>query len=176
MSSVGRVFDKTSEAADAAKDGVTEMTGAGTFLTVYPHGRLLSGKPVDGTFDLLNGVIGKHTVWDGRVFMRDGPISDPNYLFKPAQEFDLRPVVPTQIAGFGKSIQPSREGITSYNFDLVSRGSFVLEQLDIQFNAKANRWEWRYSIWEPQSFKTTPKPMLLIKRTDWAPMPYPRLL
>jgi len=173
--SSSQILEKAGQAADFAKDGILEMTGADSFLMIYPHGRLLNGQPVDGTFDLLNGVIGKHAIWDGRIFMRDGSLTDPNYLFKPTQEFDLKPVVPTQVAGFGKFIQPPKSGITAYNFSISSRGPLVLEELDIKFNSKANRWEYKYVIWEPLPFKKTPKPPRLIKQVDWTPMPYPRL-
>ena len=77
-------------------------------MVIYPHGELLNGKPLEGKFDLLNVAEGKHPIWDGRIFMKEGSLADPDNLYKSGQEFDLKPVVPNNLAGFGKSIQPSR--------------------------------------------------------------------
>lgn len=169
-------FGEAEKAADLAKDGVQELTGADSYMVIYPHGRLLGGQPVDGTFDLLNVVEGKHPIWDGRIFMKEGSISDPNNLYKAAQEFDLKPVIPTNLAGFGKSIQPPKIGISSYNFSVSSRGPLTDEGLDVQFNAKANRWEYKLEIWEPQPFTKTPLPSIRLKQVDWTPIPYPRIV
>jgi hypothetical protein len=171
-----KIFDKTQEAANLAKDGVLELTGADSYMVIYPHGELLGGMPLEGKFDLLNVAEGKHPIWDGRICMKEGSLADPDNLYKSAQEFDLKPVVPTNLAGFGKSIQPSKTEVTSYNFGVSSRGPLTEEELDVQFDTKTNRWEYRLEIWEPQPFKTTPKPSVLLKKIDWTPIPYPRIM
>jgi hypothetical protein len=162
---VDNVLTKTQETADLAKDGVLELTGADSYMVIYPHGELLNGKPLEGKFDLLNVAQGKHPIWDGRIFMKEGSLSDPDNLYKVTQEFDLKPIMPTSLAGFGKSIQPPKTGVTSYNFSVASRGPLTEEELNIQFNPKANRWEYKYEILEPQPFKI-----------DWTPIPYPRIV
>ena len=170
------VAKSSEEAASAAKDGVLELTGADSFMMIYPHGELLNGKPVEGKFDLLNVANGKHPVWDGRIFMKEGSLSDPENLYRPYQEYDLKPVMPVNLAGFGRSIQPPKTGVTSYNFGVSSRRPLTEEELDVRFNAKGNRWEYKYAIWEPQPFTTTPKPWVLLKKMDWSPIPYPRII
>lgn len=177
MSSVGKVFDKTKDAADTAKESVLSMTGADSYLVIFPEGAAPStNKATDGRFILLPTVIGRHVVWDAEVSMGDGLV-DKEFYSRPMEFFKLTPITASHLAGFGKFIQPSKTGIASYGFQISTRGPSEIEDLQVQFDSIKQLWMFRYWLFLQKSSeakKGPPKPAL-IKHLDWTPISYPML-
>jgi hypothetical protein len=171
MSGVGHVFDKTSEAADAAQDGIKAMTGSDSYLWIFPHG--LMSKDDDGKFILFPAVLGKHIVWDAEIEMGDGPV-DASFYSRPLEFFKLQPISTTHLAGFGKFIQPPKKGVTTYGFGISSLGPSEVENLQVRFNSENQHWEFQYWLYVVKVSKN-PGPPQLIKHVDWTSIAYPML-
>jgi hypothetical protein len=173
MRGVGKVFDKTEQAADLAGEGVMGMTGADSYLLIFPHGTLSKSPQDEGKFILLPSVLGKHIVWDAEISMREGPV-DQSFYSSPLENFQLKPVSSTHLAGFGKFIQPSKTGTTTYGFQISTRGPSEIENLQVRFNSDKALWEFQYWLYEEKPAKI-PVPPVLIKHLDWSAIPYPEL-
>jgi hypothetical protein len=167
------IFKKTDQAANLAKEGIEGMTGADSYLTIIPH-RSYPPKS-DNEFGLVLGVLGKHTVWDGAVTMREGgfstveSFSDPNIKRFP----NLRPITKTHVDFLPDTlIHPKRGEVTLYGFAMTSRGIGDIESLSIRFNEDKKVWEFQYDLFStPPMMKIKPYPLL--KHQDWTPIPSP---
>lgn len=171
MDEAEKVFGKTKEAADLAKEGINEMMGAGSFLIIFPHGTLSKVEQDEGIFRLYATVRGKHVVWDAEVAMREGPL-DEKWYAGPHELFQLRPIAPTHLAVVGGSIHPSKTGTTTYGIQIEARGVWELENLQVRFNPERQKWEFQYWVYK-ETAGSTPRPPILIKHIDWTSIYFP---
>ena len=155
-------------------EGIDNLMGSDSYLMIVPHGQLKSLKDSDGKFLLIASVIGKHTVWDSHVEMGKGPV-DIEFYTKPHQNFELKPIAPSHIAGLGITVQPSDMTVTTFGFTTSTRSTFAIENLQIRFNRKEQCWEFQYWIYAEKPVKS-PVPPELLKHADWVPIAYPVLV
>ena len=140
------VLQKTGQAADAAREGVANLTGGRAYVAVIPS-FYFDGRPdSENIIRLMVMAKGGHTVWDATLnASEDLPATNARvpYIEKHLADIPLGAVSSTYIRPLGLDLRPSRDSVTVYGFSVFARNNPTSEALYVRFNHSENRWQFK---------------------------------